>query len=324
MKALARISTTAVVVTYLHLVFGGIVRITGSGMGCGDHWPRCRGSWIPPFNDPTVMIEYTHRLLAVLVIVTITWLVVAARLRRSEPGVGGPGGMLRAATTALVLVVAVALLGMITVKLGNPPIATIAHWTLALTLLGVIAAAAIRAGALGGATARAQGGTARTVRSLGAGAALAFLAVVLGGLVAKFPGAAVACPSFPLCGVTPSDVPAGASHIQLTHRVIAYILFFHVVAVATAVGRRKNEAAAVQRAAKIAAGLVLLQLGLGAAMVMAQLPPTLRSMHQAVGIGVWLSMFVATYLARTATRTTIVGHGAWAHEPVVSPPASAV
>src|SRR5206468_9401391 len=68
MKALARLGAASVALTYLHLVFGGIVRISGSGMGCGDHWPRCNGSWIPPFNDATVMIEYTHRLLALLVV----------------------------------------------------------------------------------------------------------------------------------------------------------------------------------------------------------------------------------------------------------------
>ena len=214
--------------------------------------------------------------------------------------------MLRAATTALVLVIAVALLGMVTVKLGNSTAATVAHWTLALALLAVVVAATVRAGGLGGASARVQGGTARAVRSLGAGAALAFVTVVLGGLVAKYPGAAVACPGFPLCGVSPADVPAGASHIQLTHRVLAYLLFFHALMMAMAIGRRATEAAVVRAAAKGVAGLVVLQLALGAAMVMATLPPTLRSLHQAVGIGVWLLLFLAVYLARTAATNADV------------------
>jgi heme a synthase len=300
LRTLARLGATSVVLTYLHLVFGGIVRISGSGMGCGDHWPRCNGSWVPPFRDATVMIEYTHRLLALLVILAILWLAVAAYRSRSEPGVAGPGGVLRPASIAMALVVAVALLGMVTVKLGNRPIATVAHWTLALTLLAVLIAAAVRAGALGGATARAHGGTGRAVRSIGAGAALAFLAVVLGGLVAKFPGAAVACPSFPLCGTTPAGVPPGAAHLQLTHRMLAYFLFFHVLGVSMAVSRRAEEAQPVKTAVKLAAALVLLQLGIGAAMIMASLPSGLRSAHQAVGIGVWLSMFLAAYLARAA------------------------
>jgi heme A synthase len=304
MNSIARVAAAAVTFTYLHLVFGGVVRITGSGMGCGDHWPKCNGSWIPPFSSPLVMIEWTHRLLALLVILSIAALVVVAWRRRADAGVAGPGGVLRPALIGLGLVITVALLGMVTVKLGNTTIATVAHWTLALALLAVISMAAIRAGAFGGDSARAEGGTARAVRSIGAGAALAFLAVVLGGLVAKYPGAAAACPSFPLCGDTPAGIASGASHIQVTHRVIAFLLFFHSIAIGLAVGRRAGEATVVKRAAKTAAGLVLLQLVVAAAMIMGGMPPLLRSAHQAIGIAVWMVLFMAAYLARTAARST--------------------
>jgi len=186
---------------------------------------------------------------------------------------------------------------MVTVKLGNRPIATVAHWTLALALLGVVLATAVRAGALGGTTARVQGGTPRAARSLGAGAALAFAAVVLGGLVAKFPDAAVACTGFPLCGSGPASAAPGASHLQMTHRVVAYLLFFHALGAGLATSRRATESIVVRRAARAAMGLVLLQVALGAAMVLSALPAGLRSLHQAVGIGVWVAFFLATYLA---------------------------
>jgi cytochrome c oxidase assembly protein subunit 15 len=302
---LRRLSVVTVVITYLHLVFGGIVRISGSGMGCGNHWPRCNGSWIPDFTNAIVAIEWTHRLLATLVILSIATLAFVANRRRAEVGVGGPGGVLRGAMTALVLVIAVALLGMVTVKLGNRPIATVAHWTLALTLLGVVLATAVRAGALGGESARVDGGSARAARSLGAGAVLAFLAVVLGGLVAKFPDAAVACTGFPLCGTGKANAAAGASHLQMTHRIVAYLLFFHALGIAMAIGRRA-EARAVKLAARLAFGLVLGQVALGAAMVLTMLPPLLRSLHQAVGIGVWMSLFLATYLAKTASGSAAI------------------
>ena len=302
MKTIARVAAAAVTFTYLHLVFGGIVRITGSGMGCGDHWPKCNGSWIPPFDNPLVMIEWTHRLLALLVILSIVVLVGMAWNRREIPGVAGRGGVLRPAAIGFVLVITVALLGMVTVKLGNSTFATVAHWTLALALLAVLSAAAIRAGAFGGDAARASGGTARAVRSIGAGAALAFFVVVLGGLVAKYPGAAAACPGFPLCGETPANIAAGAPHIQLTHRVIAYLLFFHAVAIALAVGRRAGEAPVVKRAAKTAAALVVLQVVVAAAMILGGMPPMLRSVHQAVGIAVWMVLFMAAYLARSAAK----------------------
>jgi heme A synthase len=300
MRALARIATTSVILTYLHLVFGGIVRITGSGMGCGDHWPKCLGSWVPPFDHPTIMIEWTHRLLALLVVISIGGLALSAWVRRSEPGVGGSGGVLRPAVVAFVLVVAVALFGMVTVKLGNSTFATVVHWTSALALLAVLLLTGVRTGAFGGTVARQEQGTSRAVRSLSAGAVLAFATVVLGGLVAKYPGGGVACPSFPLCGETPAGVAQGAAHVQLTHRVLAYLLFFHIIAVTAAISRRPGESRVATKVAKVAAGLVLLQLGVGAAMVMSMLPPVLRSTHQAIGIGMWMAMFLAAYLAQTA------------------------
>jgi len=306
--SLRRLSVVAVVVTYLHLVFGGIVRISGSGMGCGDNWPRCNGHWFPDFTNAIIAIEWTHRLLATLVIVSILLLTIAAYRRRAEPGVGGAGGVLRGAVTALVLVIAVALLGMVTVKLGNRPSATVAHWTLALALLGVVLATAVRSGTLGGDVARIQGGTARAVRSLGAGAVIAFIAVVFGGLVAKMPDAAIACTSFPLCGNAPATAAPGASHLQMTHRIIAYLLFFHIIGITMAIGRRATEAPVVKHMARVAMFLVLTQLTLGAAMVLSALPPVLRSLHQAVGILIWIALFLATYLARVASRSAATGH----------------
>jgi heme A synthase len=312
MRSLGRLGIFALIVTYLHLVFGGIVRITGSGMGCGDHWPKCNGSWVPPFDNPTVMIEWTHRLLALLVILSLGALAIAAWRKRSEARVGGSAGVLRSAVTSVVLVIAVALLGMVTVKAGNSTVATVAHWTLAMALLATIAVTVIRAGALGGDAAVRDGGSVRAVRSIGAGAALALVAVVMGGLVAKFPGAAVACPAFPLCGATPADIPAGAPHVQLTHRIVAYLLVFHVLGISVAVRRRAGEAAPVKRAMKLATTLVFLQLAIGAAMVLASLPAALRALHQLVGIGVWLVLFVAAYLARlAATRQAEMGSRIW-------------
>ena len=300
MTTLRRLATASVIVTYLHLVFGGLVRITGSGMGCGDHWPKCNGSWIPPFENATVLIEYTHRLLAALVLTVIAALTYAAWRRRAEPGVGGRGGVLNAARTALALVIAVALLGMVTVKLGNRPGATVAHWTLAMTLIAVVIACAVRAGGFRGDVARAEGGTPRAARSLGAAAAMAFIAVVLGGLVAKTPGAGLACPSFPMCGDTPVGIATGAAHLQLTHRIVAYLLVFHVLAVTTAITRRAGESAAVKRTARNASALVLIQLVVGAAMVQTMLRPSLRSMHEAVGIGVWMETFLGAYISTGA------------------------
>lgn len=43
------------------ILFGAWVRITGSGAGCGEHWPSCHGEIIPRSPSVETMIEYTHR-----------------------------------------------------------------------------------------------------------------------------------------------------------------------------------------------------------------------------------------------------------------------
>ena len=295
LPALRRFAYAALLVALAHLVFGAIVRISGSGMGCGDHWPLCYGRLFPPMDRPDLVVEWTHR-----------WVC------RSEPRVGGPGGVLRAALLAVVAVVAAALLGAVTVKLGNPPYATVAHWVLAMTLFATLGAAAIRAGALGGAAAATEHASLRVMRAANAAAVLAFLAVSLGGLTAKLPSAAIACRSFPLCGADPA-AGAGAVHVQLTHRLLAFLLLLHLIGVVRGFWRRRDESRTVARAATIALGLVVLQFIVAASMVLLTLPAVLRSLHEAVGVSVWLGTFTYAYLARVAagragaTRATSLG-----------------
>lgn len=44
------------------IAFGAWVRITGSGAGCGDHWPTCHGQIVPRSPSAATLIEYTHRM----------------------------------------------------------------------------------------------------------------------------------------------------------------------------------------------------------------------------------------------------------------------
>ena len=73
-------AVVSTILSYLLIFVGGLVRVSGSGMGCPD-WPRCFGRWIPPtnidqipsymdttsFNIVLAWIEYSNRSLGVLV-----------------------------------------------------------------------------------------------------------------------------------------------------------------------------------------------------------------------------------------------------------------
>jgi heme A synthase len=301
MTSVRRLSIAALVVACLHLVFGAIVRITGSGLGCGENWPKCYGYWFPPFSRPDLVVEVSHRYLASILVMTVLSMALVAFRHRREPGGGGSGGTLRPALGSVAAVFAAAILGGVTVKMGNAPWATVAHWLVAMTLLAMVATTAIRAGALGGACAAKQRGSGRAARSARAAAGLAIFAVALGGLTAKLPGAAIGCTTVPLCGPNPAVDPSSV-YVQMTHRTLAILLLLYLVGVVMMVRRhRGEEAPVVARAAYVALGMVVLQLIVASSMILLHLPPVLRSLHEATGVGIWLSCFVLAYLARRAS-----------------------
>ena len=299
MRTILRAAYVALGVACTHLVFGAIVRISGSGMGCGPHWPKCYGAWFPPMSRPDLVVEVTHRYLASILLLSLLTLLATAWRRRAEPGVGGAGGVLRMASLAAGLGFTAAMLGAVTVKLGNSAPATVAHWTVAMSLVAAVTATVIRAGGFGGASARLGGGSAKTRRGTLAGALLALAAVVLGGLTAKVQGGPIACLAFPLCGANPL-VPRGAVHVQSTHRVIAVLLVLHLIGLFFAL-RKRAEAPVLRRAATVALSLAALQLVLAGAMIGLHLPSVLRSLHEATGVSIWITTFTLAHLARLAS-----------------------
>jgi heme A synthase len=295
-STLRRLAYSTLALAYALIVFGAIVRISGSGMGCGDHWPRCFGRWFPPMDQPTLVIEWTHRLLAAITVAMVVLLVLVALRKRGEPGVGGRGGVLRAAWLAAGLIVLQALLGMVTVRMGNTAWATVAHLLNGALLLAALAATVLRAGGLGG---RAVAGVApqrtRAARGSAAAAGIALVTVLFGGLTAKIPGANSACQGFPLC--RGSIIPLPAQHVQFTHRILAFLLFLHVLGLMIGFAKRR-EAPVVVRTVRVAFALILAQLVIAAGMVEMHLPPVMRSLHEADGIAIWLTLFALAWLAR--------------------------
>lgn len=58
------------------IVFGAFVRATGSGAGCGSHWPLCNGEVIPRAPRTATLIEYTHRATSGLTLLLIVALLI--------------------------------------------------------------------------------------------------------------------------------------------------------------------------------------------------------------------------------------------------------
>ncbi|HEY3279198.1 MAG TPA: COX15/CtaA family protein [Gemmatimonadales bacterium] len=270
----ALLAWSAAVSTYLLIVLGAVVRITGSGLGCGDHWPLCNGRLFPPLDDIGTVIEWSHRLVAALVSVLVAALAGYAvwlrRLDRLRPPPTAPDRPGRLAFVALALLILQVGLGAVTVKLELPAWTVILHLGTAMLLLASLLVAASPPDPLS--TSR-RGGT------QGVLLALAFLTVLLGALTANL-GAAAACTGFPLCNGTvwPSGPGAGLAVIQWIHRLLAYSLAAYVIWWAV---RSKR------RGAWGVVALVTLQVIVGAATVLLGLPPGLQAAHVAVGAAVW-------------------------------------
>ncbi|MFN2432138.1 MAG: heme A synthase [Gemmatimonadota bacterium] len=273
-----RLAWSAVGATVALMALGGVVRVTGSGMGCGDDWPLCHGRLVPPLDGAT-LIEYGHRLAALVVSLLVTALGGFALLRlRAERRLRDPALL---ATALLVLQV---LLGAVTVKLGLPPASVVLHLAVAMLLLAVLLTAAIESGESQRAT---TADTPVALRRLATGsAALGLVTVLAGGLVANL-DAGPACQGFPLCNGT--LLPEGGSRAALhwLHRLLAFSLLGLLALTGAATLRARPRPRALARLAAAALAVGLAQVALAAAMVLRFLPPGLRAAHMAVGVVLW-------------------------------------
>jgi heme A synthase len=272
-RRFATLAWSAAACTYLLIVLGAVVRITGSGMGCGDHWPLCNGHLFPPLDDIGTVIEWSHRLVAALVSILVLALAVYGWWLRKGAGSTEQDAPRKTAYAALGLLVLQVLLGAITVKLELPAWSVVLHLGTAMLLLATLLVAAssppvplsIR-----------RGGTIVLV-------SLAFVTVLFGALTANL-GAAAACAGFPLCNGQVWITAGPLALIQWTHRLLAYALTVFVLVAAARSGRRGMWGVAA---------LVLLQVALGAATVLLGLPGVLQAAHVAVGAAVWAGVILA-------------------------------
>jgi heme a synthase len=73
---LARFAWFVVAYNVAVIVWGAYVRATGSGAGCGSHWPLCNGEFFPTTPQTQTVIEFTHRVTSGLSLVLIAILLI--------------------------------------------------------------------------------------------------------------------------------------------------------------------------------------------------------------------------------------------------------
>ena len=113
-KGFARYAGAVLVYNLGVVLWGAYVRATGSGAGCGNHWPLCNGAVVPASPAVATLIEFTHRASSGFDVLLVAILVVGAF--RSFPR--GDAVRLGAALSALFLTTE-ALIGAALVKLEH-------------------------------------------------------------------------------------------------------------------------------------------------------------------------------------------------------------
>src|SRR5437660_52419 len=112
--SLARFAWVVVAYNVAVIVWGAYVRATGSGAGCGSHWPLCNGEFLPTTPQTQTVIEFTHRVTSGLSLVFVAILLIWCWRRTTK------GDWPRwSAVAAAVLLVNEALLGALLVLVDH-------------------------------------------------------------------------------------------------------------------------------------------------------------------------------------------------------------
>ncbi len=112
-RALVRFAWVVVGYNVLVILWGALVRATGSGAGCGNHWPLCNGQVIPLSPRVDTIIEFTHRCMTG----GSTFLVIGLLVWTFRGTVKGQAARILA-VVSMALLLNEAFLGALLVKLG--------------------------------------------------------------------------------------------------------------------------------------------------------------------------------------------------------------
>ena len=275
------------------VLWGAFVRATGSGAGCGNHWPLCNGEVLPRPESVETLIELTHRLTSGLDGLLVAALVVWAfrAFPRRDP-------VRLAAVGSLVFLVSEALIGAGLVHFelvaGNASAAR--AWVMAAHLANTFLLLAFLT--LTAEWARREAGARRALRLSASDPAAWLLGAGLAGSLALGVSGAVAALGdtlFPAAsfeeGVA-QELAAGAHafvRLRVLHPAIAFGLGLYLAVAAFAVARLRP-APAVQRRASALVWLFVVQLAVGLANLWLAAPVGMQLVHLLRADRVWLTL----------------------------------
>jgi heme A synthase len=273
------------------IVFGGVVRVTDSGMGCGPDWPLCNGEIIPSVWTMETALEYLHRVFAALVILFTGLLLVAGWFRRRANR-----WFFILPLMAVGFVLLQSGLGAITVLLDLHAHVTTAHHLMAQVFLGTLLVLAVLSFQRQNASNRPRGTGLTPVAAL---AGTSVLALMTMGAYTATKGAGYACPEWPLCsGYYFPGTGSSYVDVQLLHRWLAVIASLAIGLVVYQAYRSRRDDGQLTGLALGTGALMGAQVMIGAANIWTQLSPWVSALHLAVATVIWGVLVVIVTLDR--------------------------
>ncbi|HEY6060232.1 MAG TPA: heme o synthase [Gemmatimonadales bacterium] len=310
MNRFQKLALTTAAATIVLFAVGGLVRGTGSGLGCST-WPECTPGRLFPAGTMHSLIEFSHRFLVFVVsVLVVATAAVAWGRYRDIPS------FVRPAIAAIPLVFGQAVLGGVVVHTDLNPWWVTAHFAVALAFVAdVIFLAAnsffiTEAPEKGRETTASDAGFARlTLLTTGATGAL-----LLVGTYVRARSAGLAFTDWPLMNGRLVPALGGAATTMFAHRVLAATVFLLVLWVAirarTMTARSKDPVVL----STLALCLFLGQIVSGALNVWTRLRPWAVVLHVALSVLIW-----ATLVALATVSRRLAGHAAPLEEATAGP-----
>ena len=304
-RGLARFAWGVLAYNLLVIAWGAFVRASGSGAGCGAHWPLCNGVVVPHEPSTATLIEVSHRLTSGLALVLVVALLVAV-MRSPDVPRGHPSRRGAIASTAFVFAEALIGAGLVLFELVahdasmKRGLSMILHLSNTFLLLGALA---ITAWCL---TPKAVEDHPRTSSPLVKPA----LYLALGGILVLGASGAIAAlgdtlfPSRSLAAGIAQDL-SPIAHVFLRLRVLHPFLALGVGAMvfaAATITRVTTTSPRVQLLSRIATVAFATQFAAGLLNLFLLAPVPMQLVHLLLADATWISLVVLAWEALFAAR----------------------